>query len=187
MNIFGIGGAELILIILIMLVVAGPQRMIRWAYWLGVYTGKLRKMWAQTISMVQQEIDAAGVDIQLPKELPTRQNIGKLTQQVMKPLTKQMEEAAKSVENEMKPIQENMKKAQESLNSIGVTKLPTNGTVATPIRPTAAKPAAAPPPAPPPAPKPDTPSGFGTWSQSGGKPEEKNNGEDFGTWGGAKS
>ena len=32
MNIFGLGGAELVVIIVIMLVVAGPTRMVSWAY-----------------------------------------------------------------------------------------------------------------------------------------------------------
>ena len=35
MDILGIGGGELVLIVLVMLVVAGPKRMIQWAYIAG--------------------------------------------------------------------------------------------------------------------------------------------------------
>lgn len=182
MNIFGIGGAELILIFLIMLMVAGPQRMIRWAYWLGVYTGKLRKMWAQTMAVVQQEIDAAGVDIQLPKELPTRQNIGQVARQVMKPLTNEFEKAAKSVEDELKPVQEDLQAAKQALNmnNLKLTQPRTNGTVV-PKPAAAAKPAATPPP-----PATDTPKNFGSWSAPASSSSDDKN-DTFGTWGGANS
>jgi Sec-independent protein translocase protein TatA len=75
MEIFGIGTAELIAILLIMLVVAGPKRMIRWAYILGQYTAKARQMWAEVMAGVQKEFDAAGVDVKLPKDIPTRRNL----------------------------------------------------------------------------------------------------------------
>jgi Sec-independent protein translocase protein TatA len=184
MNIFGIGGAELVLIFLIMLIVAGPQRMIRWAYWLGVYTGKLRKMWAQTMSVVQQEIDAAGVDIQLPKEMPTRQNMGQVARQVMKPLTNEFEKAAKSVEQELQPIQEDIQTAKQTLNmnNLKLTQPRTNGTVAVaPKSSPAAKPAEAPPP-----PKPDTNPNFGSWSAPASKKSDDSS-DTLGTWGGTPS
>ncbi len=184
MNIFGIGGAELILIILIMLIVAGPQRMIRWAYWLGVYSGKVRKMWAQTMSVVQQEIDAAGVDIQLPKDLPTRQNMGQVARQVMKPLTNEFEKAAKTVEQELQPIQEDVQSAKQTLNmaNLKLTQPRTNGTVTTPAKPAPAKPAEAAPP-PPPA---DTNQNFGAWSAPASKNSDDKS-DTLGTWGGTPS
>ena len=72
MEIFGIGGAELVAILIIMLVVAGPKRMIQWAYILGQYTAKVRAMWAETMTYVQKEFDEAGLNVQLPKDVPTR-------------------------------------------------------------------------------------------------------------------
>ncbi len=38
MNLLGVGVPELVVIFVIMLVFAGPKRMVRWAYVLGQYT-----------------------------------------------------------------------------------------------------------------------------------------------------
>ena len=63
MEILGIGGAEFIAIFIIMLVVAGPKRMIQWAYVMGKYTAKIRAMWAESMTYLQKEFDAAGLDV----------------------------------------------------------------------------------------------------------------------------
>jgi Sec-independent protein translocase protein TatA len=75
MELFGIGTTELIAILLIMLVVAGPKRMIQWAYILGQYVAKARRMWAETMAVVQKEFDQAGMDVTLPKDIPTRTSL----------------------------------------------------------------------------------------------------------------
>ncbi|MEO8608124.1 MAG: hypothetical protein ABI690_09600 [Chloroflexota bacterium] len=97
MEILGVGGAELVAILIIMLVVAGPKRMIQWAYILGKYTAKVRVMWAESMTYLQKEFDAAGLDVELPKEPPTRANFNRqLTQQVEKafsPVTKPVKDA----------------------------------------------------------------------------------------------
>ncbi len=77
MEIFGVGGAELAAILLIMLIVAGPKRMIQWAYVLGQYVAKFRSMWADVMDGVQKELDAAGMDVKLPKTMPTRADLNK--------------------------------------------------------------------------------------------------------------
>jgi Sec-independent protein translocase protein TatA len=100
MDIFGIGGPELILILIIMLVFAGPKRMLQWAYQLGKWASKARQMWAESMGYLQKEFDAAGVDIELPKDIPTRQSLnrtiaeqaGKLTNPVTKPIEEAMTE-----------------------------------------------------------------------------------------------
>ena len=79
MEIFGVGGAELVAILIIMLVVAGPKRMIQWAYVLGQYTAKARATWADVMAGVQKEIDDAGLDVKLPKTMPTRASLNSLT------------------------------------------------------------------------------------------------------------
>lgn len=112
MNIFGIGGAELIIIILIMLVVAGPKRMIRWAFIMGQYVGKLRKMWEEVVDVMQQEADAAGLDVKIPKELPTRHNIAKVVSQAVKPYT---DDIQKELEEAQKPLQETVDEANKIL------------------------------------------------------------------------
>ncbi len=77
MEIFGVGGAEMVAILIIMLVVAGPKRMIQWAYVLGQYVAKFRAMWGEVMDGVQKELDAAGMDVKLPKTMPTRADLNK--------------------------------------------------------------------------------------------------------------
>ena len=49
--------------------------MIQWAYILVQYTAKLRGMWSDVMDSVQKEFDAAGVDIKVPKDIPTRRGL----------------------------------------------------------------------------------------------------------------
>ena len=112
MNIFGIGGAELVLIFIIMLVVAGPKRMIRWAFVLGQYVGKLRRMWEEVVDMMQQEADAAGLDIKIPKELPTKQGITKLVVDAVKPYS---DEFKKPIDDIKAPLRDTVAEANALL------------------------------------------------------------------------
>ena len=91
-NIFGIGGAELVLIFVIMLIVAGPKRMIRWAYLMGQYVAKMRRMWEDVVDMMQDEADAAGLDITIPKELPSKQSLTKLVVDAVKPYSDELKQ-----------------------------------------------------------------------------------------------
>jgi len=162
MNILGVGGAELVLIVVIMLIVAGPKRMAQWAYIAGTYIAKFRAMWAETVDVLQQEFDQAGVDIKIPKDIPTRGSINK--------------QATKVIEEFTRPVKETMDKATADVGAIkkstavtaqAVTKA-TNGAKA----PTTASKST-----PTMTPKKDQPKGdFGTWS--GGT------NSDFGTWSG---
>ncbi len=93
MEILGIGGAELIAILIIMLVVAGPKRMIRWAYVLGQYTAKLRALWAESMSYIEREFREAGMDVDLPKTPPTRSSINQQVNRALSPVTKPVQEA----------------------------------------------------------------------------------------------
>jgi Sec-independent protein translocase protein TatA len=118
-NFFGIGGAELVLVILIMIVVAGPKRMATWAFLLGRYMGKLRQMWAQVADVIQQEVDAAGMDVKVPREMPTRQNLAKMTSQVLKPYMEPLEQAGRELERDLKKtgkeLEQDLKKTGEEL------------------------------------------------------------------------
>lgn len=105
MEILGIGTAELIAILLIMLVVAGPKRMIQWAYILGQYVAKLRTMWADAMAMVQKEVDAAGLDVQVPKDLPTRANLNRHINKAMNVVTKPAQTAMNEVKAEILEVQ----------------------------------------------------------------------------------
>lgn len=108
MEIFGVGGAELVAIFIIMLVVAGPKRMIQWAYVLGQYTAKARAMWAETMTYMQKELNDAGVDVELPKNIPTRgtlnAEIGKQVQKAVAPISKPLQETIDATKAEVKQI-----------------------------------------------------------------------------------
>ncbi|MEO1287470.1 MAG: hypothetical protein AAFV93_06850, partial [Chloroflexota bacterium] len=97
--------AELILIIIIMLIVAGPQRMIRWAYHIGQYIGKFRILWEQMVDVLQDEVDAAGLDVKLPKDIPTRATIAKTANDLIKPYAESLEKTADEIK---KPLQETL-------------------------------------------------------------------------------
>jgi Sec-independent protein translocase protein TatA len=102
-NFFGIGGTELVLIVLIMLIVAGPKRMIQWAYVLGLWVGKARTMWQQAVEVLQKEMDEAGVNVQLPKEPPTRQSITRMVNDAVKPYTQELEATYRQTQQATKP------------------------------------------------------------------------------------
>jgi len=186
MNILGVGGWEVAVILLIMLIVAGPKRMIEWAYVLGQYTSKLRKMWAETMTIVQKELNESGVDIELPKEIPTRGTLNQEVTKALSPLTRPFAEAMKDAD-----VSESLPK-----NLIGTTKIgngngaASKGTSSASGSPawakgTASKPAALKPTPPktPPAANGESGSNFGTWS--GAKPASSDDTPaDLGTWSG---
>ena len=112
MNVFGVGAWELVAILLIMLVFAGPKRMIHWSYVLGQHVAKFRKIWSETVDLVQKEFDEAGVDIKLPKEPPTRKNLNKSLTEAVKPMTKPVQDSLDEVKKDM----ETFKEVSDSLN-----------------------------------------------------------------------
>lgn len=69
MNLFGIGTAELIIIIVLMLVVAGPKRMVQWAYIAGQQVARLREMWNETRQLLEKELEQAGMDPEVTQTL----------------------------------------------------------------------------------------------------------------------
>lgn len=93
MNILGLGGAELVVVFIIMLVVAGPKRMIHWSYIMGKYIAKLRQMWAEAAAIIQKEFDEAGLDVQVPREIPTRQTLNREAQKFLSPVTNPLQQA----------------------------------------------------------------------------------------------
>lgn len=106
MSLFGMGGWELFLVFVIMLVVAGPKRMAQWAYALGKWSAKMREVWQQTVKVLQHELDEAGIEVELPQDLPTRQNLRHTAQQfgkqVMSPALDPFAEASKELQDGLK-------------------------------------------------------------------------------------
>lgn len=117
MNFFGVGALEILIIFVIMLVVAGPKRMVQWAYYIGQYMSKLRKMWGELMDGVQKELDEAGVDIKVPKDIPTRSDINRLAQEAMKPLQEPMEKAVSDYRSELKDVEGAVRSVQEDTNN----------------------------------------------------------------------
>lgn len=119
MDILGIGTWELVAIILVMLVVAGPKRMIAWSYQLGKYVSVLRSMWSDAAKSIQREFDQAGVDIQVPKDLPTRaaltKEVGRFVQNAGQPLRDPLQE----VNSELKDVRDSLRTAPENGAAIG--------------------------------------------------------------------
>ncbi len=177
MNIFGIGEVELLIVLLIALVIAGPKRMIQWAYVAGRWVAKARKMWSEVSVLIQQELKDAGVDVEIPKELPTRASVMRTVETAMKPLAEPVKEAlneVRSVENEFKSTGKQAQKQIDGIRSdLKQGTSITNGSGSKPDTATTAT--------PPPG-SPDTPAGdsgtgqqdkggtvgrFGTWSGTG--------------------
>jgi Sec-independent protein translocase protein TatA len=161
-NIFGIGGAEIILIFLIMIVVAGPKRMAQWAYLLGTYVGKIRQMWAQVAAQIEQEMKAAGVDVDVPRELPNRQNMTAMVVKAGRPLAEPIEQAGRELERDLKAAESDLREAEAATKNSANQALKLSNTLKTPAT-AAAQPVA---PAAPPA-----NDGFGTWGAA--TPTEK--------------
>jgi len=114
MEIFGVGSGEVVAILVIMLVVAGPKRMVQWAYVLGQYVSKARAMWDEVMAGVQKEINEAGLDVQLPKTMPTRADLNNLTKpmnNVWAGITAPVQEAMKDVSAEIQQTQSELREA----------------------------------------------------------------------------
>jgi len=116
MNIFGVGTWEILLILIIALIVAGPKRMLQWAYLLGRVVAQLRVMWGQAMDAVQSELDQAGVDVKVPKDM-SRKELGRSFGEFAKPWTEEVKRAEQeyrdsisAVESEIKAVGDDAKK-----------------------------------------------------------------------------
>jgi Sec-independent protein translocase protein TatA len=107
-NIFGVGGAELVLIFIIMLVVAGPKRMLRWAYLFGKFAAQLRVIWDNVMEIVQKEVEAAGMDVDIPRELPTRNNVTKWFNEQTRDVTAPLQKDIDRVDGTLKQAQRDL-------------------------------------------------------------------------------
>lgn len=184
MNLFGVGAWELVAILLIMLVFAGPKRMIHWSYVLGQHVAKFRKIWSETVDLVQKEFDEAGVDIKLPKEPPTRANLNRSLTDAVKPMTQPVQDSLDEVKKDMNTFNE----LSETLND----KKPQLPSKATDSAASSARPARQPLETAKPKPKEDlapkeraAPVAMGTWSgEATTSASTKANGRsvDFGAW-----
>jgi Sec-independent protein translocase protein TatA len=155
MEILGVGGWELAAVVILALIVAGPKRMLAWSYVLGTYVSKLRKIWADTASVLQKEFDQAGVDVQVPTE-PSRDAF-------TREINRAVQKAGAPVSNPMKEIQQELNDTAADVKKLNPTRpLLRSETAKKPAPPPASTEPTTPPPAE--APAKDDPPTFGTWS-----------------------
>ena len=183
MNILGVGAWELIAILLIMLVFAGPKRMIHWSYVLGQHVAKFRKIWSQTVDLVQKEFDDAGVNIKLPKEPPTRKNLNSAITEAVKPMSQPLQDSLEEVKKDI----DSVKEVSDTLNEKKKTTTPAPANSKPEPKPETLKQAEKPKlPTPSPAAIPASapePENMGTWSGSGPSTDNANgNSADLGSW-----
>ncbi len=70
MDILGVGAAELLLIGLLILIVAGPKRSVEWARIAGEYVYKLRQMWQKMMQDLRSEMgEDADVFVRTAEEI----------------------------------------------------------------------------------------------------------------------
>jgi len=165
MDILGVGGGELVAIFLIALVVAGPTRMIRWAYLLGQFFAKLRVLWAQAAASLQKEFDDAGVNVQVPKDVPTRQTLRRDIGNMVNPLLRDVREPLDEFTEEVRRTRAEVRETTSSLKSLNGL-----GSMSDPLGVSSPKPFA------PPAAPIVAPSDLGTWGKAMGaaqKPDDK--------------
>ncbi len=164
MEFLGIGGWEIVAILLIMLIFAGPKRMLQWSYTLGKWVAVARTMWSQTAEQLEHELHESGVDIDVPRELPTRQSINasitKYVSTAAKPIVEPVKDVQRELESTRKAITPGdpdafKAKKNGNVEPAAVTPPSTNGA--------ADNPAAEPPPVPP-ADDSSASSSFGSWS-----------------------
>lgn len=199
MEFLGIGGFELAVIFILLLIVAGPKRMIAWSYTLGKYVSVLRNMWAETATMLQKEFKEAGVDVQIPKEPPTRGSINRMISNTVTkaaaPITEPLREAQRQVQEPLKQaqreIQEPLKEVKQAAEAGADKPLTARDLIGSRTPSTLNKPVTEQPnpPAPATAPRPETPPGqFGAWTSPPPAKPDSAPAEDadagFGAWGG---
>ena len=186
MEIFGIGGFEVALVIIIALVVAGPGRMAVWARTLGRWVSKMRQLWGVTAAQLQQELDDAGVDFKVPRDIPTRRAIvqefsrSSTVAELRKPIDefqsalKEGQDAARDVSDTLRGPAKEVTAVRNEVESAARFK---------PVRPMPVKPNPAPAAPPPSAPA----QGFGTWGGGDASAPPAAPPSDLGTWGKSKT
>lgn len=131
MNFLGVGPAELVIILILLLVVAGPKRMVQWAYVAGQYVAQLRAMWQEASRMVQQELEQAGIEPEVidtlkelsnnPRQLQRRANpLNSVVDAVRKEVVQPVEDTLQAVgDTSLEPTPPEEKAASEDDNGAG--------------------------------------------------------------------
>lgn len=115
MNILGVGIPELLIVLLIMLVVAGPKRMIQWAYVFGQYTAKLRAMWQETSTMLRKELADAGIEPEVVDTIGQFANPRSRNTALTSQVNKLVDDMKKPVEESLQPVSDTLKAVEQDV------------------------------------------------------------------------
>ena len=132
MNFLGVGGTELLLILLIALIVAGPRRLIAWSYQLGRWLARVQRLWAESARMLQRELDDAGVDVTVPRQIPTRRGLNQQLKSAIRraaaPIQEPLEELRGEVRGDLNADLRALDEASRELRAGGTKPTPTQPT-----------------------------------------------------------
>jgi Sec-independent protein translocase protein TatA len=100
-NILGIGGTELLLIVVVMLIFAGPKRMVQWAYVLGRYVAIARRMWQEAIAGLQNELKSTGIDVDVSRATSPRAMVQQFVSDMTCPISKPIEDTTAELRQDL--------------------------------------------------------------------------------------
>ena len=172
MNFLGVGGSELLLILIITMIVAGPRRMIAWSYQLGRWLSRAQKLWAESARVLQREFDEAGVEVEVPRQLPTRRTLNrelrKAVESAAAPIREPLQELRGEVKADLDGDLRALNEASQELNE----RLPAGRGTRALSEATKKRPASGPEQSAPPAAPGDDAADFGSWSDPGDRGED---------------
>lgn len=118
MNFLGMGGPEFLVLLVIALIIAGPKRMVQWLYILGRWLAKLRAIWDEAVLALQRELNESGVDVEIPRELPTRATLNRMAMDALKPLSDPLKDVAQEVQKTGDEIKGAAREVQSASNTL---------------------------------------------------------------------
>lgn len=78
-GIFGVGPAEMLIIVFVLLVIGGPQNTVKWARELGKMIRQLRLMWSKMMRELEKELGEEGREVMKSAQELSR-NVNQLRQ-----------------------------------------------------------------------------------------------------------
>jgi Sec-independent protein translocase protein TatA len=117
-ELFGIGFWELVAILLLALIVAGPQRMILWSRQFGRFMGRAMIEYRKAADQLQREVDQMGLDVQIPRTPPTKQELGRTLTQVANKLAAPINEPVREIEQTMSEVRREAQTAARDFNAL---------------------------------------------------------------------
>ncbi|NDJ76522.1 MAG: twin-arginine translocase TatA/TatE family subunit [Chloroflexi bacterium] len=101
-GIFGVGLMEVVIILLAIFIIGGPENTAKWARELGRWVGKARRMWSEAVAEMEKDLGPEGKEL-----LDTTRQITQATREVktMKPARKLLAESTGLVNDVAKEVE----------------------------------------------------------------------------------